>query len=48
MDSCDAGYTGDPSVIELICQDTGDWTDVSGCTILGKSAVVDFYVNFIL
>ena len=35
VDSCDTGYTGNPSVNEIICQDSGDWSDVTGCTIVG-------------
>ena len=27
---------------ELTCQDTGSWSDVTGCIIVGKLAVVDF------
>ena len=42
VDSCDTGYSGDPSVTELTCQDTGSWSDVTGCIIVGKLAVVDF------
>ena len=36
VDSCDTGYTGNPSVNELTCQDTGSWSNVTGCTIVGK------------
>ena len=42
VDSCDTGYSGNPSVTELTCHDTGSWSDVTGCTILGKLTVVDF------
>ena len=27
---------------ELTCQANGSWSDVNGCTIVGKLAVVDF------
>ena len=40
VNSCDTGYTGSPSVTELTCQDNGNWSDVTGCTIVGKLAVV--------
>lgn len=44
--SCATGYTGSPAVTELTCQDTGKWSDVTGCTISGKLAMID-YVGFL-
>ena len=33
--SCAAGYSGIANPTTVICEDTGSWTNVSGCTIQG-------------
>ena len=36
VDSCDTGYTGNPSVNQITCEASGSWSDISGCIIVSK------------
>ena len=36
VDICDTGYTGSPSVSQISCKADGNWSNVSGCSIVSK------------
>ena len=44
--SCAIGYEGMISTTSVTCQATGSWTDVTGCSIKGKTIVVDIVIGF--
>ena len=44
VNSCDTGYTGNPSLAELTCEENGTWSEVSGCTIVGTLAMINYAI----
>lgn len=39
VDSCDTGYQGTPSIDHLKCKADGNWSEVIGCQLVGKTII---------